>query len=515
MHIVRSTLIVSIVTFASRLIGYLRDVMIASILGAGPMNDGFLVAFRLANLFRSLFGEGAFHSAFIPIFAGLIKRRSIHYAKAFASRVQSLLFLSLFCFCVVALLSMRFIVEITTPGLTFDNSEYLNFITELARITFPYLLLISMVAFYGGVLNSISKFFPFASISILFNITLITFLLCRSVFKTTAHALCYGLLVAGIIELIWIIYFAKRNDVIIPIKKPKINSKIKTMLKRMTAGMFGAGILQVNILIDMVIASFIPGGISFLYFADKIMQLPLAVIGTASSLTLLPTLAKSFQVSNFEDANATQNSMLKFTMFFAIPSCFGIIYLAFEIVDLLFHRGAFTYSDTLKTAAALQFFALGLPAYVLNKIFISYLHSKGDVKTPVTIGAICLILNACFSVALVIPLQHSGIALSSSIVAFINSAMLMIGCYKYSGYKIDIRSIFSLIYSMIAALIMVISLYVLQSLQIVNSKILGMLFLLASAAICYIVSYFAIFYAHKFVTTQIWCCKVKSLSARN
>ncbi len=436
MFLVKNVVRVGSITFISRIFGYIRDVVVASLLGTSFINDAFIVAFRLPNLFRTIFGEGAFSSAFVPLFSKLIAVKGDEYARDFAAKVQLVLLACLFIFTVVMIIFMRDVIIFTAPGFI-NTEEKLEFITTLAQITFPYIFFVSLVAFYGGMLNTKQFYSAFASAPIILNITLILAVLFNRNSTVIALVLAYGVLLAGVLELLWMLYFAHKKNLIVGLKWPKEDENIYKLFRTLGPGAIGSGVSQINVWVSTILASFVPGGVSYLYYADRIYQLPLALIGVSIGTVLLPVLSKSFGTRNYQAARYQQNNAMEFCMFLSIPAAFAIFFLSQDLVKVLFERGEFNAESTLQTSLALSVFALGVPAYIINKIFSTTFFANHDTKTPVQIASIALVVNIGVSYIFLDDLQHVAIATGSIASAWINIIMLYYILYRKNWYRIS------------------------------------------------------------------------------
>jgi len=301
MKLIKPFLTISGFTFLSKILGFLRDILIAAFVGAGVIADVFFVAFKLPNFFRRLFAEGAFSAAFIPIFSSILKTKGKSKALQFGSEVLSLLFFILFLVIIIFEFLMPLIVYFLAPGFAQDPAK-LNLLIELCRITFPYLFFISLVSLYTGILNSFNKFAIGAAAPILLNLTFIIFILCfEEFFKTKGHMLSWAVFFAGLFQLIFLIFGIFKNDLQIFFVKPKYSKYIRKLFKLIIPGAIGAGVIQINLLIDVILASFLDtGSISYLYYAERINQLPIALIGVALGTALLPTLSKQISLNELQ-----------------------------------------------------------------------------------------------------------------------------------------------------------------------------------------------------------------------
>ena len=487
MSIVKNAAVIFITTLISRIFGYIRDIIIASYLGTGPLNDAFIAAFKFANLFRNIFGEGALTSAFVPIFTYKLSSAGMKKALQLAALVQALLITSLILFSAIVVYLMPYILSITTPGFL-KESYYFEVAVEVGRITFPYLFFISLATFYGGILHSIGRFMPFAATAIIFNISIILFALYYNDSPTKAHSIAYGVIAAGVLEFLWMLSFLKLNNILVPIKLPRLSQDLKILLTRMVAGVIGSGIAQINTWIDMVIVSFVSGGLSYIYYADRIIQLPLALIATATSTALLPTLSKHLATNNNIAVKNSKDTALRVSAFFLIPSTLVLSLFAHDIINLLLERGQFNSDSTSKTSAALQISALALPAFALIKLFSSNFHAHGDTKTPVRIAFSALLINIIIAVVLIQPLKHVSIAVASTASSWFAALMLIKIATNKNYYIFTASFIKELYFYLLSTILMCILIYwityVLKINIIINLTIGGCFYV----CLCYIVN---------------------------
>ncbi len=463
MSVIRSSITVGGLTLISRIFGYIRDAFIAFALGAGALNDAFIIAFRIPNLFRTIFGEGAFSAAFVPIYSAL-STKSATNAKKFAQVVQAWLLIALILFSAIMMFFMPELVRIMAPGYI-DDPKTFGIAVELGRITFPYIIFMSLLAFYGGMLNSLGKYAAFASAPIVLNIIMIFSVAFINLTETKAHALSFGVLAAGIVELLWILYFAKKNNLLVNLyTMPTLSEDVKNLFKRMGPGIFSSGIAQINVFITTILASYVIGGISYLYYADRIYQLPLALIGTAMGTVLLPTLAKDYEKGNTAIAIKNQNSAIEFCMLFTIPAMLAIIILSNDIIKLLFEHGEFTSEATTETAKALVVFAYGLPAYVLLKVFTSSFFAVGDTKTPMKVSAFSLVVNVVISLAFLSHFKHVAIAIGSVVSSWLMLIILVKISIDSKRFKFLDKNIIKILKFFISGLLMMLSIYGLETL---------------------------------------------------
>ena len=425
MKLIKPFLTMSGLTFVSKILGFFRDILIATFVGAGFIADVFFVAFKLPNFFRRLFAEGAFSAAFVPIFSSILKKNGKSKALQFGSEVLSLLFFILFLVIIIFEFLMPLVVYFLAPGFAQDP-EKLNLLIELSRITFPYLFFISLVSLYTGVLNSFNKFAIGAASPILLNLTFIIFILCfREIFETKGHMLSWAVFFAGLFQLVFLIFGIFRNNLEIFFVKPKFSKYIKKLFKLIIPGAIGAGVIQINLLVDVILASFLnTGSISYLYYAERINQLPIALIGVALGTALLPTLSKQISQNEKSKAIYTQNRAIEFCLLLAIPASVAIFIIAEPIIGSFFERGEFSAIDKLLSAKALQAFAVGVPAYVLVKILTPIFFARQNTVTPVKIAIFCVFINFLFNIILMQFYQHVGIAIATAISSWVNCILL-------------------------------------------------------------------------------------------
>jgi putative peptidoglycan lipid II flippase len=421
MALLRSIATVGSYTMLSRILGFARDILIAAILGAGPVADAFFVAFKLPNFFRRLFAEGAFNAAFIPLFTARLTENGHEDARRFAEEVFAVLVLTLVILCTAIQIAMPWAMHVFAPGFVGDPDRF-DLTVELTRITLPYLLFISLVSQLGGILNSLGKFAAAAATPILLNIALIAAIVgLTPVLETAGHALAWGVFAAGVIQFLWLIEACRRAGMTFRLPRPRLNERVKRLLILILPGAVGAGVVQINLLIGIVIASLLPtGSVSYLYYADRIYQLPLGVIGVAVGTALLPLLSRQLKAGEDADAMSSLNRALQFALLLSLPAAAALIVMPGPIVSVLFERGAFDATAARATAEALIAFSLGVPAYVLVKVLAPGFFARQDTTTPVIIAGVCVAINIAFSLALMGPLKHIGIALAQAISSWAN-----------------------------------------------------------------------------------------------
>lgn len=455
MSIGKAVAIFSSFTFISRILGFIRDILSASILGAGIVADCFFVALKLPNFFRRLFAEGAFSAAFVPVFTASLSQGGKEEALSFAE--------SAFSSLIVVLLILVALMEVFAPGVIYilaggfsDDEAKFQLAVMLTRITFPFLLFISLVSLLGGILNSLGKFSETAATPIILNLCMISALIFFSdQYETPAHSLAIAVSIAGMIQLIWLYMACRRVGFKIRIVMPRMTPKVKEMLLIMMPAALGAGVIQVNLMIDMIIASHLDdGAISYLFYADRLNQLPVGVIGVALGTVLLPLLARNIAEGNEEKVNFHQNRAIEIGLFLTIPAAVAFMIVPYQLIHVLFERNAFTSADSWQTAYALTAYAAGLPAYVLAKVFSPGYFARKDTKTPVKFAVVALVVNMTLNLILMQYFAHVGLAMATAISAWLNVVMLSGGLVRRGHFTFDpliVRRIFKYV---LASLVM-------------------------------------------------------------
>ncbi len=425
MNLFRAIATVGGMTMLSRLFGFARDILVAHSLGAGLFADAFFVAFKFPNLFRRLFAEGAFSAAFVPIFAGLLETEGEDKAKRFAGEALSVLFWALVVFTIAMELAMPWAMKAFAPGFI-DEPEKFDVTVHLTRVTFPYLMFISLVSLLAGILNSVGKFAAAAATPVILNLCLITAILGAAPFMESAgHALAWGVFAAGMVQFVWLLAHCLRAKMAPRLSRPRLTPQVKTLMRRLAPVAVGAGIYQVSLVIDTVIASLLPSGsISYLFYADRVNQLPLGVVGVAVGTALLPLLSRQVRAGNEAAALHSQNRALEFAFLLTLPAAAALMVIAEPVIVVLFQRGAFTSAEAQLTSKALAVYATGLPAYVLVKALATGYFAREDTKTPIKIGALAILVNLILNLLLMGPFKHVGIAMATSISSWLNAALL-------------------------------------------------------------------------------------------
>jgi len=463
MALLRSAATIGLWTLLSRALGFLRDMLTAIYLGAGPVADAFFVAQRLPNLFRSLFAEGAFNAAFVPLFAGTIAAEGQQAGKRFAEDALAVLVSVLFLFVVAGEIFAPMLVRAIAPGFAVDPEKF-ALTVALTRITFPYLLYISLASLQGGVLNSLGRFAAYAATPTLLNLFLIAALL--GVRPINGQVLAWAVTAGGLAQFVWLMVSCARAGVPLSLPWPRLTPAVKKLLRLMLPGTFGAGVTQLNLLVSTAIASLLPSGaVSYLYYADRLNQLPLGVVGIAVGTAILPTLSRQVRTSDDAGAIATQNRGLELALLLTLPAAAALCVLGRPILATLFQHGAFGPAHTAATAGALAAYAAGLPAFVLVKILAPGFFARHDTRTPVIIATIAMAVNAVLTVLLGIlsPLAHVGIAMATSIAGWVNALALLSVLLRRGHFAFDARARRSLPRILAATLGMGLALLALES----------------------------------------------------
>ena len=432
MNLLSSASVFSFYTLISRILGYLRDILIAIFLGASIYADAFFVAFRLPNTFRRLFAEGTFNAAFIPSYTSA-KIEDKKKGKKFADDVFSSLLLILLFIVTLAEIFTPYLIYIIAPGFLEDQFKF-NLAIELARITFPFLLFVSLSSFFAGILNSNNKFAAAAATPIILNIILILSLVFSFIYEFDyARQLSYGVTIAGIIQLFFLIYVTKK------FYKPtlnfslRFNNKVRFFFKKLLPSILSSGVTQINILVGTIIASFQSSAVSYLYYADRVYQINLAIAGIAVGTVSLPALSKAFKMKNVKKISDIQNKSFELSLLFSIPASFGLILASNEIVNSLFGYGSFSLNDVAMTSTALKFFGYGVPAFALIKILSNFFFARDNTKTPFYISIFVVLLNIIISVSFFNKIGFIIIPIATSISTWVG---VLIYIYLLNSKKI-------------------------------------------------------------------------------
>ncbi len=414
-------------TMASRIAGFLRDILIAALIGAGPVADAFFIALRVPNLFRRLFGEGAFNAAFVPEFSGILATEGAPAARQFAQEAIAVMAFWLMILTILGELFMPQLMAVLAPGFA-DVPGKQALTIDLARITFPYVFLICLAALLSGVLNGLDRFAAAAAAPLVFNgVSIAAMLLLTPYVPTVGHSLAWGVTISGALQLALLAWAVRRAGMALHIPRPRLTPRMRVLLRRMGPGLLGAGVTQLNLAVDVVIVSLLPpGSASLLYYADRVNQLPLGVIGTAVGTALLPTLSRQARGGDQAASIATLNRGIEICLALTLPAALALAVAGQPIMTVLFGRGAFDAQAALLSAQSLAAYAFGLPAFVLLKVLVPAFFAHGDTSTPVRVGLVAIGLNLALNLLFMVPLQHIGPALATSVSALFNVIALAI-----------------------------------------------------------------------------------------
>ncbi len=446
--LLRSSGVVSFFTMLSRVMGLARDVVFARVIGAEAFADVFFVAFKIPNFFRRLFAEGAFAQAFVPILGEYRQQGSQAAVRSLISRVSGTLGLTLLLFTLVIVLAAPAMAAIFAPKWFFNDPLKFTATAEMLRITFPYLMFISMTGVAGGILNSYDRFAVPAFTPILLNISLIAAaLIAAPMFEQPAFALAWGVLIAGILQFIFQIPFLLRIHMLPAPKVDWHHPGVRKILKLMGPAIFGVSVSQINLLLDTMLATFLPtGSVSWLYYSDRLSELPLGVFGVAIATVILPNLSRHHAASSTQQYSETLDWALKMILLIAVPASAALVLLAEPILVTLFYYGdVMTLRDMSMATLSLRAYALGLIAFMLIKVLAPGFFARQDMRTPVRIGIIAMVTNMVLNILFVVPLHfywqigHLGLAAATSVAAFLNAILLYVylkrsGVYVASGH---------------------------------------------------------------------------------
>ena len=432
MNLIKSTGAFGFFTLISRVLGYVRDVLIAIFLGSGPIADAFFVAFRLPNTFRRLFSEGTFNAAFVPSYTSE-KVVGKNNSKKFAGKIFNLLLFSLLILTIFAEIFMPNFVYLIAPGFS-ESSDKFDLTVKLTRITFPFLLFVSLSSFFSAILNSHNKFAVAAASPIILNIFLIFGLLFFDNLEDKLVVnVSYIISLSGFVQLLILIFFTRSFYFPKISLNIKIDYKIKEFFRKLLPSIFASGVTQINILVGTIIASFQASAVSYLYYADRIYQINLAIAGIAIGAVILPKLSEYIKKNNKNKIKFIQNKALELSLFLSIPATLALLISSEEITSALFGYGSFDFEGVKKSARALFYFSLGLPAYSLTKIFSSFLFARDNTKIPFYFSLISVIINIVLSVYFFNDYGFIIIPIATTISAWINTFFLLV-YIKFSNY---------------------------------------------------------------------------------
>lgn len=487
MSLFKNSFTISFFTLISRILGYLRDIFFAYSFGASRTSDIFFVAFRLPNLFRKFYAEGAFNAAFIPIFSKELNSNGKKQAILFAEKSFSLIMIILIFTTVLVIFFMPSVIKVFAPGFIKDP-EKLKDTIFFARIMFPYLILISLISLMSGILNSFNKFIASSftpailNIALIFGLTLNIYIKGKSLFLLSVFVI-----LGGIAQFAWLAFCLHKSNITINIKIPEFSKNIKTLLRRILPGILGNSATQISTWINTIISTSIPNAVSFLYYADRIIQFPLAIIGTAIGTALLPEISKKTKSGQSKEVTELVNKALQLTLLFSIPSAAGLIIMPDLIVSLIFKYGAFDISEVEKTSRALFIYAFGLPAFAMIKIFSPVFFAHGDTKTPVKIAILCLIISTAISISLVSIISYTAIPVATSVSSWINNILLIIMSLRKDFFFFTKDTYKKILYILFSSAVMCLVIYLLKTSlpYYISGHLLVNLIIILTAAISY------------------------------
>jgi putative peptidoglycan lipid II flippase len=426
-------------TLLSRVTGFVRDIILAAVLGAGPAADAFFVALRLPNHFRAIFAEGAFNAAFVPAYARIREQGGAHRAGLFADRIFTLLLASQVVLLGVALAFTPAVIDVLAPGFGADPKRF-DLAVDLTRITFPYLLLITLVTLYGGILNALERFAAASAAPILLNVSMVAALLVAHYFPTPGHAAAWGVLISGVLQALLVAGDCWRAGALPTFRRLKLDADVSRFFRALGPATVGSAGVQLALFADTIIASFLPtGAVSALYYADRINQLPIGVIGIAAGTVVLPEMARRIAAGDEAGAAHAQNRAVEFTLLLGIPCIAAFFAVPDLIMKALFVRGAFTEADAVASGHTLAAYAFGLLPFVLIRSAVATFFARGDTATPVKAALAAAAVNIGFKVLLMGPLAQVGLALATSIGAWINLALVTWFAARAGHLRTDAR----------------------------------------------------------------------------
>ncbi|MBS3916637.1 MAG: murein biosynthesis integral membrane protein MurJ [Sulfuritalea sp.] len=435
MNLLKVLATVSSMTLLSRILGFVRDFIIARSFGAGAATDAFFVAFRLPNLLRRMFAEGAFSQAFVPILAEYKNKRDAEETRRLADHVATLLFLALLAVTLLGIAITPVLIYISAPGFAADAAKF-ELTVELTRIAFPYILFISLVSLSGGILNTWSRFAVPAFTPVLLNLSFIAMaLFAAPYFDPPVLALAWAVLLGGVLQLALQIPFLAKIGMLPRFSFSLADAGVNRIGKLMLPALLGVSVTQISLVINTIFASFLPSGsVSWLYYADRLMEFPAGLLGAALGTILLPSLAKSHADNDRGEFSALLDWGLRLTFLLTLPAALALAILAVPLLSTLFNYGAFQAHDVLKTGDALMAYSVGLTGLILVKVLAPGFYARQNIRTPVKIALVTLAATQVMNAAFIVPLQHAGLALSIGLAACLNAGLLWRGLHRRGDY---------------------------------------------------------------------------------
>lgn len=436
MNLLRALVTVSGMTLISRILGFVRDFVIARSFGAGMATDAFFVAFRLPNLLRRMFAEGAFSQAFVPILAEYRNRRGEADAHQLINRVATVLGLVVALISLLGILAAPIIIYVTAPGFSAEPDKF-ALTVELTRITFPYILFMSLVALAGGVLNTWSRFAIPAFTPVLLNLSFIVMaLFAAPLFDPPVLALAWAVFIGGVLQLLLQLRPLARIGMLPRFDLKLSDPGVRRVVTLMLPAMLGVSVAQVSLVINTIFASFLQSGsVSWLYYADRLMEFPAGLLGVALGTILLPSLSKLHADDQPEAFSSLLDWGLRLTLMLTLPAALALAVLAVPLISTLFHHGAFSADDVLQTRLALVAYSVGLTGLIMVKILAPGFYARQDIRTPVKFAMITLIATQLMNLAFIVPLQHAGLALSIGLASLLNAGLLLRGLLRRGVFR--------------------------------------------------------------------------------
>ena len=434
--LLRSSGVVGVMTMLSRVLGLVRDMVIARYFGAGAGADAFFVAFKIPNFLRRLFAEGAFSQAFVPVLSSYRENQDITEVRRLVNAVAGSLGMILLAVTLVAMVGAPVLTAVFAPGFL-DEGVKFTLASDMLRITFPYLLLISLTAFAGGILNSYDHFAVPAFTPVLLNLAMIgAAVFLAPLMQEPVMALAWGVLIAGALQLFFQLPFLMRLGLL---PRPRVDYRhegVRRILKLMAPALFGVSVSQINLLLDTVLASFLQtGSVSWLYYSDRLSELPLGVFGIAIATVILPSLSRKHAADSADQFAATLDWAVRAVLLIGLPAAVALALLAEPLIATLFHYGEVTDRDVLMSAQSLRAYSAGLLAFMLIKVLAPGFFAREDTRTPVKIGIVAMVANMAFNLVLIVPLAHAGLALATSLSAWLNGFLLWRGLRREGAWK--------------------------------------------------------------------------------
>lgn len=439
-QLLKSGIVVSAMTFLSRILGLIRDIVMANLLGASWVTDVFLVAQKIPNFLRRLFAEGAFSQAFIPVLSEYQTNKELQQVKQLIAETAGTLAVVLSVIAIIGVIGSPLLVSLFGPGFLANSNEF-ELASLLLKITFPYILFISLTAFCGSVLNSVGRFAVPAFTPVLLNLSIISaaIMAAPAAADKIALALAWGIFIAGVLQMLFQLPFLWQQGLLVKPRWGWRSPGVRKILKLMMPALFGVSVAQINLLLDTIIASFLQkdGSITWLYYSDRMLEFPLGLFAIAIATVILPVLSRQHASSNSQSFNQTLNWGLRLVFMIGVPATIGLFMMAEPIILSVFQHGEFTAQSAHYTALSLKAYVTGLLGFMLVKVLATGFFSRQDTKTPVKIGIIAMLVNMFFNLILFYPLEHVGLALATAIAALVNALLLFVTLYKSGSFKAD------------------------------------------------------------------------------